>query len=622
MKANIILLYAAGIVISGHAETLSATDIADQQPSYQHFERHHTRRPSTNNRQDRFIVKYRDSASATQKRDDIQLRLEKAAVDSGISWGNSSNKLTDSRKIIRIRQSATGAELIRTRIPLDTTQSLQLLTALRSDPNVQYAQVDTIKFSIDFTPNDPAYSARQWHYYHQATGIEAPEAWRQSTGSGVVVAVLDTGFRPHRDLASNIIPGYDLISWHGQNEDGVSYPDIAGDGDGRDADASDPGDWLDGREGFCSGYISDSSWHGTHVAGTVAAVTNNGLDVAGIAFDSKVQPIRVLGHCGGLTSDIADGIVWAAGGSVPGLPLNQTPAEVINMSLGGYGRCDDDPATQEAINEALLRGVTVVVAAGNDNSNAANYTPASCRGVITVGATGVDGARSYFSNYGTSVTVAAPGGNASSALDPPEKFIWSLGNRGKRGPEEDAVVGQIGTSMAAPHVAGIVALIQSASVAGGHAPLAPTQVSALLRGTVKPFLVNPGTTTSIGAGIADAARAVRKAYEGVTPEDLATRLNNGQPILDQRVRPGDSLYFQISVPAGSKTLNIRTYGGTGDVSLRLSRDSLPSDNNVIATSNKAATIETLLLTRPAEGVYFLAVDAVRESTGFSVLATN
>lgn len=174
--------------------------------------------------------------------------------------------------------------------------------------------------------------------------MRAPAAWDVSSGEGVVVAVLDTGYTDHPDLVGNVVPGYDFISYYGQTTDEGLYPDVAGDGDGRDADAHDPGDWTDSSMNAWCGRVSSSSWHGTHVAGTVAAVANNAQDIAGLAYGAKVQPVRVLGHCGGVTSDIADGIIWASGGHVEGVPDNENPAEVLNLSLGGAGSCADDPA--------------------------------------------------------------------------------------------------------------------------------------------------------------------------------------------------------------------------------------------------------------------------------------
>ena len=268
-----------------------------------------------------------------------------------------------------------------------------------------------------------------------------------------------------------------------------------------------------------------SSWHGTHVAGTIAAVTNNAKDIAGLAYGAKVQPVRVLGHCGGVTSDIADGIIWASGGHVDGVPDNTNPAEVINMSLGGSGKCDDDPVTQEAIDGANSRGVTVVVAAGNDGDDAAYYSPASCKGVVTVGASGIR------ASVRTSPTTAppspcrAPGGDATSGSDPDDRWIWSTGNAGTTVPTTDALMGFIGTSQATPHVAGTVALMQSAAVAAGKPVLTPVQVKQILRGTARPFVVTPPASTPMGAGILDAAAATYAATQDVSDDNAEVLVN-------------------------------------------------------------------------------------------------
>jgi len=162
-------------------------------------------------------------------------------------------------------------------------------------------------------------------------GTKAPAMWPSTNGSGVVVAVVDTGIRPnHPDLAGQILPGYDMIS---ADSNGGYFR--ANDGDGRDADASDPGDWTEGQCGTARG----SSWHGTHVAGTIAAVANNATGVAGVAPGAKILPVRVLGRCGGTDVDIAAGMMWAAGVAVPGAPVNPNPAKIINLSLGGTGAC-------------------------------------------------------------------------------------------------------------------------------------------------------------------------------------------------------------------------------------------------------------------------------------------
>jgi serine protease len=156
-----------------------------------------------------------------------------------------------------------------------------------------------------------------------------------------------------------------------------------------------PADWITAAEsssGFFAGCpIQNSSWHGTHVAGTVAAATNNAVGVSGIDWASKLQPVRVLGKCGGYLSDIADAMRWAAGLSVPGTPLNANPARVINLSLGGSGACS--ATLQSAVDSVIAAGTVVVAAAGNNAGDAGNFQPANCNGVIAVGATTRAGAR-------------------------------------------------------------------------------------------------------------------------------------------------------------------------------------------------------------------------------------
>ena len=199
-------------------------------------------------------------------------------------------------------------------------------------------------------------------------------------------------------LLANWLPGYDFI-----HDTFVSR-----DGDGRDPDPLDEGDWNpvigDCYPGSPASY---SSWHGTHVGGTIAAVSDNGIGVAGVAFGASIQPVRVLGRCGGWLSDIADGIVWASGGTVTGVPANPTPARVINMSLGGYGTCG--ATYQAAIDAAVANGAVVVVAAGNSGIDVASSRPANCDSVITVAASDRGGSLAWYSNYGSLVEVTAPG---------------------------------------------------------------------------------------------------------------------------------------------------------------------------------------------------------------------
>jgi serine protease len=328
-------------------------------------------------------------------------------------------------------------------------------------------------------------------------GTRSSGAWNRTQGaSNIIVAIVDTGITAHPDLGAQVA-GYDMIS---SDSPWTSY--VANDGDGRDSDPSDPGDWISVSEsngtvasGFFAGCpVEDSSWHGTHVAGTVNALIN-GTGSVGVAPNVKVEPVRVLGKCGGFTSDIAAGILWAAGGTVWGVPVNANPANIISLSLGGSGACS--AATQEAIDFAYNKGITVTVAAGNDGEDAFFHQPANCNHIITVAATGRAGQRASFSNYGPLVEIAAPG------VD-----IYSTLNSGTQGPVAPTYASYNGTSMATPHVAGIVALMLSR-----EPNLTPDQVLTRLQSTATGF--NGGAcdlaavTKTCGAGIANADAAVR-----------------------------------------------------------------------------------------------------------------
>ena len=293
-----------------------------------------------------------------------------------------------------------------------------------------------------FIPNDPNYMNSDLWGLNGTHGVQAQKAWLVTRGNPeIVVAILDTGSTIHPDLVGQTVPGYDMIT------DSVR----AGDGDARDSDPSDEGDWDDEFE---------SSWHGTHVAGIINALGNNSLGAIGVAPKVKVQHVRVLGHDGGLDSDIVSGIIWASGGPVGSLPLNATPARVINLSLGGEGVCPQQ--YQTAINDAISRGTVLVVAAGNSSVPASTFVPANCDGVIVVAATNDLGKQAEFSNYGDVVDIAAPGENIVSTM-----------NDGDTGVGSPIYALKSGTSMAAPFVAGIVALMLSVDPS-----LTPTDVEA------------------------------------------------------------------------------------------------------------------------------------------------
>ncbi|MFN8479298.1 MAG: S8 family serine peptidase [Kouleothrix sp.] len=394
------------------------------------------------------------------------------------------------------RAMSGGAHVLRLPAAMPVAQAEQIAARLRADPGVLSAEPDYMNH-IMAAPNDPLFS-QQWDFGPVSSGganIEA--AWAYTTGDpNLTIAVIDTGIRAeHPDLAGRLVAG--------KGYDFISFSAIANDGNGRDADPTDPGDWVDPNEcGDGDFNFYPSSWHGTHVAGTIAAVGNNGVGVAGINWQSKLLILRALGKCGGTLSDIADAMRWAAGIAVPGVPANTHPARVINMSLGGnaFG-C---PQTyQSAINDVVARGTVVVVAAGNEDQPTSISTPANCNNVIVVGATTHQRTRASYSNYGPEVDISAPGGEQSFSNDP--EGILSTLNDGSTTPGKSVYRFYQGTSMATPHVVGVASLILSLD-----SSLTPAQVENILKNNVTPF-PSGGCTAgngNCGAGMLNAAAAL------------------------------------------------------------------------------------------------------------------
>ncbi|MBX3284843.1 MAG: S8 family peptidase [Actinobacteria bacterium] len=417
--------------------------------------------------------------------------------------------------------------------PSDTAA---LARSWESEPSIAYVEPDARMFPT-LTPNDSLYS-QQWDMKAVSAGsnygANLPPAWDITTGSAsAITAVLDTGYLDHADLAGRFLAGYDMI-----NE-----AQVANDGNLRDADAHDPGDWITSAEnssGFFQGCgVSNSSWHGTHVSGTIGANGNNAAGVAGIAWGSKILPVRVLGKCGGYLSDIADGIRWASGLSVSGVPANPNVAKVINMSLGGSGACGT--TYQSAIDAATLAGTLVVVAAGNDNDNVSNHRPGNCNNVLTVAATSQPGSRSYYSNYGAGVDIAAPGGASGT-----DSMILSTLNNGTTSPTSDAYVNYQGTSMATPHVAGVATLVRSVNPS-----LNPGQITSLLRATVTPFPGGSTCSTSLcGTGILNAGAAVAAAQIPATLRVTTSPALPADIIVDGTARDTWGLNW-AAMPAGA-----------------------------------------------------------------------
>jgi serine protease len=426
------------------------------------------------------IIKYRATASATDQSG--RIKTEKMTALS-----------TAAGETLTYKRAMSGdAHVVKlpARLPAASVQAIaRKLAAL---PDVEFAEPDYVMRPM-LVPNDPSYGA-QWHY-HGPYGINAPAAWDITTGSAAVrVAVIDTGITDHPDLAGRWVGGYDFIG---------DVP-TANDGNGRDSDPHDPGDWVTANMCGPGEPAENSSWHGTHVAGTIGASSNNGAGVAGVNWVSPIVPIRVLGRCGGFTSDIVDGMRWSAGLNVSGVPANPHPAKILNLSLGGSGTCGS--SYQNAINAINAAGAIVVVAAGNSNANASNFQPANCSGVITVASTDRDGNRAFYSNFGTTVEISAPGGetNTNSPSPSPQNGILSTLNSGLTTPGTPSYVYYQGTSMAAPHIAGVLSLMASLDPTLNFA-----QSLQILQISARSFPAGSNcTTSSCGSGIVDAAGAL------------------------------------------------------------------------------------------------------------------
>ncbi|MET9699747.1 S8 family serine peptidase [Streptomyces sp. NPDC006529] len=541
------------------------------------------------------IVGYKSSASEASSN-------TAAAADATAKGHQSGKKAKFERRL------GTGAALVNLGGAVAPAEAAGVIAQFRADPDVAYVEPDSRAYAMA-TPDDTEY-AKQWDLFEPTAGMNVPGAWAKTTGSGVTVAVIDTGYVAHSDVAPNIVAGYDFIS----------SSSAARDGNGRDNNPADQGDWSAAEECGTGSKASDSSWHGTHVAGTIAAATNNAKGIAGIAYGAKIQPVRVLGKCGGATSDIVDAITWASGGSVAGVPANATPAKVINMSLGGSGTCGS--SYQNAINAAVARGTTVVVAAGNSNADAAGFTPASCSNVVSVAATNRTGDRSFYSNFGSLIDVAAPGGETRRATDTPgtvttpENGILSSLNAGTTTPGAEIYKPYQGTSMAAPHVAGLAALLVSAK-----SSLTPAQVEAAIKANARPLA---GTCTGgCGAGLADAAATVA-AVTSTTPApayanttDVAIPDNGGAVSSSITVsgRSGNApATLKVSVDIKHTyrgDLVIDLVGPGGAVVKRLQSSSSDSGDNVLTTY----TVDASAL--PANGTWQLKVqDVAAADTGY------
>ncbi len=526
----------------------------------------------------RIIVKYKDTQGFVP----------------GVSASEAVQAISRNRGAIMrtLHSNGNGAFVVHVENRQDPAALKALIADFAARADVEYAEEDKLMKPL-LTPNDTRYS-EQWQYFEANGGLNMPTAWNTTSGSGVVVAVVDTGYRPHADLVSNIVGGYSMIS------DAF----VSNDGKTRNASALDPGDWSTAGQCGTGEPASNSSWHGTHVSGTIAAITNNGNGVAGVAYNAKVLPVRVLGRCGGYTSDIADGIIWAAGGTVSGVPANANPAKVISMSLGGSGACDT--TTQSAINTARSLGATVVVAAGNESQNVSNSNPANCNGVIAVAAVNRSGGRAFYSNFGTLVSVAGPGGDTSSSAS---NGILSTLNTGTTTPGADGYAFYQGTSMATPHVSGVAALLYAVKPT-----ITPDQVASTLKSTARAF---PASCSGCGTGIVDATAAVAAA-SGTGGGGTTVVLQNGVAATGLAGATGVDLKFTLAVPAGATSLKFVMAGGTGDADLYVKFGSAPTTSSYDCRPYLGGNNETCNITTAQAGTYYVLVHGYTAYSGISL----
>ncbi len=433
---------------------------------------------------------------------------------------------------------AGRAALLRLKKPVKGRELDDLVRRLRLHPDVAWVEPNVFE-PRQLVPTDPAWSA-QWHLREptavngnfQPAALNMPPAWDITTGAaGTVVAVVDSGVHfLHPDLAGRLHAGYDF----------VSELSVANDGNGRDANPSDPGDWIDASDQanplFAACDIANSSWHGTFIAGQIAAVPNNGIGVAGLHWNARVLPVRVAGKCGALLSDLLDGTRWAAGLPVAGVPANPTPARVINLSFGGSAACDG--AYQAMVDDVTAAGALLVVAAGNNAT--ALRRPADCTGVMAVASVRRDGAKADYSSFGPNVALAAPGGSNELGND---TLLHSTFNSGTREPVSPIHGYLQGTSFAAPQAAGVAALML-----GINPGLTPSALIERMRLGARAHTTYMGaacgpanngncncTSTTCGAGLLDATRSVQLASgPAAVIEGVGTVLPGTRITLDGR----------------------------------------------------------------------------------------
>lgn len=499
------------------------------------------------------------------------------------------------------------------------------LARLNADAAVEYAELDRRRY-LHAVPDDLLY-AQQW--YLQSTSvapsaIDAERAWDITTGLGdVIVAILDTGvLYDHPDLQSagvggRLLPGYDF----------VSSVAAASDGNGRDADATDAGDWVsaaDLQNGFAGCRETESSWHGTRVAGIIGARSNNATGIAGATWQPWLLPVRVIGKCGGRDSDILAAMLWAAGLHVEGVLDNPYPAKVLNLSFGADGSCSR--AYQDVIDDIIAHGAVAVISAGNEGGPVAS--PANCAGVAAIGGLRHTGTKVGYSSLGPQVALSAPAGNCVNTSGACLYSIITTTNAGATTPTTHGYTDQlnynVGTSFSAPIVSGIAALM--ASVNGNLD--AGRLIERLQEGATKPFPVAQDssvpqchvplgrndiqsaecscTTETCGAGMASASGALEAALRPVAEVTVSGEFTLGGSVrlsgLASMAAAGHSLVaYEWSLHCGYgvftasesaiATVEVPT-NGSFTLRLTVTDDAGRTDRAEVAVTSTAATRAT------------------------------
>jgi len=544
---------------------------------------------------ERFIVRLR-TAPASAAYQPAPDRVAAVAVRHGLA-------------VAEARHIVSGMHLLRV-TPHPGENAASTLARLRADTEIEYAEIDARRHPLN-TPNDSLFD-QQWYLQgsqpSQASALNAVAAWDVTTGSdGLVIADLDTGVRfDHPDLrnatANRLLPGYNMIS----------DVTVSNNGSGRGPDASDPGDWVTAADvktsQFAGCTISNSSWHGTRTAGILGAISNNAQGVAGMTWQGWIEPVRVLGKCGGYDSDILAAMAWAAGMSVAGVPANPYPARIINMSLGSACTATAPccPASyQQMVDELVSMGVLVVAAAGNEGGPV--DAPANCIGVAGIAGLRQVGTKVGYSSLGPEVALSAPAGNCvNTAAGKPCLFsIVTTTNTGTTVPANNTYTDEynfnVGTSFSAPIVSGIAGLMLAV-----NGNLTAEQLIARLQSASQPFPVSltapmchvpsgPNdlqtnecscTTQTCGAGMANANAAVMEALRPIAA------------LVVGPVQAGNTVTLDASGSAAACHASVASYAWTVSQSTTNPPPTIQNANSAMASivAPTAPDTYTLMLT--------------------------